>query len=125
VPEPGDLDFGYLTTTGRITGRSHEIEIWFALHDRTVYLLSGGRDGSDWVLNLMASPEVKFRIGDLTRTTTARVVEARTDEDALARRLLVDKYTTRDPDDLGEWGRTALPVVIEWGPEPPALRKLL
>jgi hypothetical protein len=120
VPEPGDLDFGYLTTTGRITRRSHEIEIWFALNGRTVYLLSGGRDGSDWVLNLMGSPEVKFRIGDLTRTTTARVVEAGTDEDALARRLLVEKYTSRDPDDLEEWGRTALPVAIEWEPEPQA-----
>lgn len=118
MPEPGDLDFGYLTTTGRITGRSHEIEIWFALHDRTVYILSGGRDGSDWVLNLIVSPEVTFRMGDVTRATRARVVEAGKDEDALARRLLVEKYTTRDPDDLGEWGRTALPVAIAWEPEP-------
>ncbi len=69
--------------------------------------------------NLIGSPEVTFRIGDVTRATTARVVEAGTDEDALARRLLVEKYTTRDPDDLGEWGRTALPVAIEWEPEPP------
>jgi len=119
VPEPRDLDFGYLTTTGRITGRPHEVEIWFAVQDGTVYLLSGGRDRSDWVLNLIVSPEVTFRIGDVTWSTTARVVQAGTDEDALARRLLAEKYTTRDPDDLGEWGRTALPVAITWGPEPP------
>ena len=119
MPEPADLDFGYLTTTGRITGRSHEIEIWFALQDRRVYLLSGGRDRSDWVLNLIASPEVTFRMGDVTRATIARVVEEGTDEDAMARRLLVEKYTTRDPDDLREWGRTALPVAITWEPEPP------
>ena len=117
MAEPGDLDLGYLTTTGRVTGRSHEIEIWFALQDRTVYLLSGGRDGSDWVQNLLASPTVRFRIGDLACSTTARVVEAGTDEDALARQLLVNKYTSRDPDDLGEWGRTALPVAIAWEPE--------
>jgi len=119
VPEPGDLDFGYLTTTGRISGRSHEIEIWFALQDRTAYLLSGDRDTSDWVRNLIVSPEVTFRIGDVIRATTARVVEAGTDEDALARRLLVEKYMTRDPDDLREWGRTALPVAIAWEPESP------
>jgi deazaflavin-dependent oxidoreductase (nitroreductase family) len=117
VPAPGDLDFGYLTTTGRSTGRPHEVEIWFALHGRTVYLLSGGRDRSDWVRNLIASPEVTLRIGDETRTTIGRIVEAGTDEDPLARRLLVEKYTTRDPDDLGEWGRTALPVAIAWEPE--------
>jgi deazaflavin-dependent oxidoreductase (nitroreductase family) len=120
VPEPGDLDFGYLTTTGRISGRSHEIEIWFALQDRTAYVLSGDRDSSDWVRNLIVAPEVTFRIGDVARATTARVVEAETNEDALARWLLVEKYTARDPDDLGEWGRTALPVAIAWEePEPP------
>jgi len=118
VPEPGDLDFGYLTTTGRISGRSHEIEIWFALQDRTVYLLSGGRDKSDWVKNVIAAPQVTFRIADVARATIARVVEEGTDEDALARRLLVQKYTDRDPDDLGEWGRTALPVAIAWEPKP-------
>ena len=114
---PGDLDFGYLTTTGRISGRAHEVEIWFAMHDRSVYLLSGGRDRSDWVQNLIVAPDVVFRIGDVTRSTTARVVDVGTDEDALARRLLVQKYTTRDPDDLGEWGRTALPIAIAWEPE--------
>lgn len=117
MPEPGDLDFGYLTTTGRISGRSHEIEIWFALHDRTVYLLSGGRDKSDWVRNLIAAPGVTFRIADVARATIARVVEAGTHEDALARRLLVQKYTARDPDDLGDWGRTALPIAVEWEPK--------
>ncbi len=42
------LEFGYLTTVGRVTGRLHTIEIWFALHDRTVYMLAGDH-ASDWV----------------------------------------------------------------------------
>lgn len=42
-----DDDFCYLTTTGRRSGRSHTIEIWFALSGHTLYLLSGGRDRSD------------------------------------------------------------------------------
>ena len=40
-------DFCYLTTTGRVTGRPHEIEIWFALDGATLYMLSGGRGRSD------------------------------------------------------------------------------
>jgi deazaflavin-dependent oxidoreductase (nitroreductase family) len=114
VTDPADLDFGYLTTTGRITGRPHRIEIWFALQGETVYLLSGGRDRSDWVANLMAEPLVTFELGGELRAARARVLEPGTDEDALARRLLVGKYTSRDPDDLGEWGRTALPVALAW-----------
>jgi len=109
-----DLDFCYLTTTGRVSGKAHRIEIWFAMQGATVYLLSGGGDRSDWVRNLIATPEVTLEIGENTRTTRARVVAAGTDEDALARRLLVAKYTSRDPDDLGEWGRRSLPVAIDW-----------
>lgn len=41
-PLPGDLDYCYLTTTGRHTGTPHRIEIWFSLHDGIVYILSGG-----------------------------------------------------------------------------------
>jgi nitroimidazol reductase NimA-like FMN-containing flavoprotein (pyridoxamine 5'-phosphate oxidase superfamily) len=42
----------------------------------------------------------------------ARIVEDER-EDALARRLLMEKYAPRYADDLEEWGRTALPVAIE------------
>jgi deazaflavin-dependent oxidoreductase (nitroreductase family) len=109
-----DLDYAYLTTTGRISGTPHRIEIWFAIEGQTVYLLAGDGTRSDWVRNLMISPTVVLEIGDRRRTTTARVVAPATDEDARARRLLVDKYTPRDPDDLTAWGRTALPIAIDW-----------
>jgi deazaflavin-dependent oxidoreductase (nitroreductase family) len=108
-----DLDFCYLTTTGRRTGRSHRIEIWFALSDGVVYLLSGGGDHSDWVKNLTASETVELEIGGERRTTIARLV-SEPDEDALARRLLVEKYAPRDDDDLTEWGRRSLPIAIAW-----------
>ena len=111
--DPGDLDFGYLTTRGRVTGRPHEIEIWFALHGDHVYVLSGDGDRSDWVRNLQRDPAVTFRLGEEMRATTARIVTD-PDEDRLVRRLLVEKYQPRDPDDLTEWGRTSLPIAIEW-----------
>jgi deazaflavin-dependent oxidoreductase (nitroreductase family) len=111
TPEP---DFGYLTTTGRISGNPHQIEVWFAREGENVYLLAGGGDRSDWVRNLMISPAVTLEIGDLKRTTRARVVEPGSDEDAMARRLLVDKYAARGNSDLADWGRTALPIAVAW-----------
>jgi transposase len=62
----------YLTTTGRSSGRPHTIEIWFALHGTTVYLLSGGGENPDWVKNLQRDPAVQVRIGTGRFTGRAR-----------------------------------------------------
>jgi len=107
-----DVDFCYLTTTGRVTGRPHTIEIWFALHEHTLYMLSGGGVNADWVKNLLHSPEVTVRIQGVHFTGRGRIVE-QAEEDALARRILVAKYQPRDSDDLSDWGRTALPVAVD------------
>jgi deazaflavin-dependent oxidoreductase (nitroreductase family) len=112
-PSLADLDYCYLTTTGRHTGRSHRIEIWFALSGSTVYLLSGGGDRSDWVRNLIVSPDVVLQLAEERRTTRARVVSD-PDEDATARRLVVEKYAPRYRGDLTDWGRTSLPIAISW-----------
>lgn len=110
--EPAALDYCYVTTTGRRTGSPHTIEIWFALHADTVYMLSGGGETSDWVKNIRVDPTIGLRLGDRDMICRARIVEDEK-EDALARRLLVEKYAPRYADDLEEWGRTALPVAIE------------
>jgi deazaflavin-dependent oxidoreductase (nitroreductase family) len=109
----GSEPFCYLTTTGRVSGRSHRIEIWFALHDDVVYLLSGGREEADWVRNILVSPQVVLEIADVKRLTHARVVEPGTDEDALARLLLLEKYDGPG-ENLTEWARTSLPIAIAW-----------
>lgn len=116
LEQRADDAFCYLTTTGRRSGRPHRIEIWFAVHDGRVYLLAGGRERSDWVRNLRASRRVTVQLGDETHAGTARVLESGTDEDRLARQLLVAKYTPVE-DDLDEWGRTALPVAIDFPAE--------
>lgn len=107
-------DFCYLTTSGRVTGSPHRIEIWFALVDQTVFLMAGDRDRSDWVRNLMITPDVELELGGRKRVTRARVVEDGTDEDALARRAMLEKYAERDGGDLSTWGRTALVVAVDW-----------
>jgi len=114
VSDHAELDYCYLTTTGRLSGAPHRIEIWFALHEEALYLLAGDGERSDWVRNLMISSDVVVELADRRRTTRARVVEAGTEEDALARRLLFDKYTARGNTDLEDWAASALPVAIEW-----------
>ncbi len=104
-------DFCYLTTAGRVTGRPHEIEIWFALDGATLYMLSGARDRSDWVKNLRETPEVTVRISDRLFDGHARVVED-DGEDELARRLLIEKYEKR-PGSLSNFRRNALPVAVD------------
>ncbi|HKH75759.1 MAG TPA: nitroreductase family deazaflavin-dependent oxidoreductase [Rubrobacteraceae bacterium] len=112
APDLGVLaseDFCYLTTVGRVTGRPHEIEIWFSIDDTTLYMLSGSHR-SDWVKNLRKTPEVTVRIANRTFEGHARVVGARR-EDELARRLLVEKYE-KTPGSLASWRRSALPVAV-------------
>jgi deazaflavin-dependent oxidoreductase (nitroreductase family) len=107
-------DFCYLTTTGRRTGRPHEIEIWFGSRDGRLYMLSGGLDQVDWVKNLRVEPRVRVRIGDETRAGIAYEVQDPA-EDALARRLLAAKYQGwRDGQPMSGWARTALPVAVEF-----------
>jgi deazaflavin-dependent oxidoreductase (nitroreductase family) len=116
---PADLrglageNFCYLTTKGRVTERPHEIEIWFSLvpKTRTLYMLSGGGDRSDWVKNLRRDPEVTVRISGEEFGGLARGASD-AEEDELARWLLVEKYESR-PGSLANWRRTALPVIVD------------
>ena len=104
-------DFCYLTTTGRISGHPHTIEIWFALHEQTLYLLSGGRDKSDWVKNALQTPTVQMKINSTIFNGTARLITD-TEEDALARKIVFEKYV-RSSDDLVDWSRTSLPIAVD------------
>ncbi len=106
-------EYCYLTTTGRVSGRPHRIEIWFGMRDHTLYLLSGGGDQSDWVKNMRVHPTVTVELGKHTFTAQTRVVSDE-QEDALARRLLAGKYQEwREGRPLSEWARTALPVALD------------
>ncbi len=111
-PVWADDDFCYLTTIGRRTGKPHEIEIWFAGRDDTIYLLSGGGERADWVKNMRADPTVTVRIGDRHYKGRARVVEDG-DEEAWARKALLEKYSSSYGGDLTNWSRRSLPIAID------------
>jgi deazaflavin-dependent oxidoreductase (nitroreductase family) len=104
-----DDDVCYLTTTGRRTGKPHAIEIWYGRDGDTLYLLSGAGDQADWVRNGRAHPDVTVRIGEVEHAARFREVTDQA-EDALARRLLLDKYFGGGSN---EWGRTALTVALD------------
>lgn len=116
-------DFCYLWTTGRRSGRPHRIEIWYATYDgTTLYLLAGGRDGSDWVRNLRADPRctVSLDAPDApARLARGRVLDETNDEAVRARSLVFDKYQARYDGDLSRWRDEALPVAIDLLADPP------
>jgi len=101
----------YLTTTGRISGRPHTIEIWFALDGHTLYLLSGGMERSDWVKNAWRQPNVTVKITDRVFAGHARLVND-PEEDALTRQLIGEKYR-KSEEGLDEWLRGALPMAVD------------
>lgn len=107
----------YLTTTGRRSGRQHTIEIWFATDGASLYLISGGRDRSDWVRNLQASPRAHVHIGDTSVAVNARVpLDQPASERDRAVRLLHTKYGSQVSGNLADWQRDAFIVALD--PEP-------
>jgi deazaflavin-dependent oxidoreductase (nitroreductase family) len=101
-----------LTTVGRVTGRPHTIEIWFAQQGATLYLLSGGGTRSDWVRNLIRTPAVRVGVGADEYAGMARLV-TEPEENRLARDAVHDKYATRYFGDLTSWRESALPIAVD------------
>ncbi len=116
LDRPGELAgeaFCFLTTTGRVSGRPHTIEIWFALDEGSFYLLAEGRERTDWVRNMRAEPRVTVKVRDVTFPAVARFVDDPTESDR-ARRLLATKYQDwEEGAELSNWARTALLVALD------------
>jgi deazaflavin-dependent oxidoreductase (nitroreductase family) len=58
-----DDDCCDVVTEGRLSGRPHEVEIWFGVMDGSMYLISGNGPRADWYCNMLANPEVVVRLG--------------------------------------------------------------
>ena len=110
-----DRSLCYLETIGRVTGRAHVVEMWFA-PDPTLdrlYMMAGGRDEADWVLNVRHDGRVRIRLGKAWLTGSATVIEG-TAEEPIVRRLLAAKYQGwTEGSALSDWARHALPVAVE------------
>jgi deazaflavin-dependent oxidoreductase (nitroreductase family) len=113
-----DTDFCYLTTTGRVSGRPHTIEIWFATDDgRSLYLLAGGGEQSDWVRNIRQKADVRVRVDDEEYDALGRIVADAAERERAAH-LVFEKYQPRYGGDLTSWRARALPVAVELSSAP-------
>ena len=89
-----------VTTIGRRSGRSHEIEIWFGVVDDTMYLISGNGPTADWYRNALANPQVSVRLKRETRNGLARdVVDP--DERRRVGDLMGEKYPWEGDSSIG------------------------
>lgn len=105
-------DFAYLTTTGRLSGEPHRIEIWFAIMDGCAWVNSGGGRRSGWVKNLMAEPTLELEIGDRRWSATATLLGPSAQHRARAR--LAQRYQGWRPGQaLRGWAATSLLIRIE------------
>jgi len=84
----------YLTTTGRITLKPREIEIWFVESEGKFYILAEHFYEAQWVKNILRDPRVRVRIQDDQFEATARVLDKEIDAALwkLAQRLEREKY---------------------------------
>jgi deazaflavin-dependent oxidoreductase (nitroreductase family) len=98
-----------LTTTGRRSGRPHEVKLWFATIGDRIVLLASERDAADWVRNLIADPRVTVRIAGQRFEGRAQVLEG-TNHDPVAREAMAAKYGTRW---LTRWLREGLAVAVD------------
>jgi deazaflavin-dependent oxidoreductase (nitroreductase family) len=112
-----DVDCCDIVTTGRRSGRPHEIEIWFGVQDGVMYLISGHGPGADWYRNMLAHPEVVVKLGGETRVGHARDVT-----DSVERRRCGDmmgaKYVWGGDPDIGltydDWCYDVPAIAIEF-----------
>ncbi len=65
----------HLTTIGRVTGRPHEIEIWFIVHQDKFYLFSEHREAAGWVRNIRRNSNASVRFGKSNSKVVARVLD--------------------------------------------------
>ncbi|PJF39914.1 MAG: nitroreductase family deazaflavin-dependent oxidoreductase [Chloroflexi bacterium] len=84
----------YLTTTGWKSGKPHEIEIWFVMHEGRYYLVSEHYERSHWVINIQHNPAITFRVAEQTFAGTGRIVNTTVEPDLAAQvcRLMDAKY---------------------------------
>jgi len=87
--------FLYLTTTGRKTGKLHQIEIWFVEHAGCYFLCSEHYEKADWIQNSLKTPEVSFYIAERGQDVPAKNGMATVVEDDATIAILRQKFDAK------------------------------
>ena len=93
----------HLTTSGRKTGKSHTVELWFAVSGDRIYLSHEGEE-TDWMKNIKKTKRVRFDISGRKFIGNARLLEDHTEEAWTAKVALYEKY----------YGKAAKEVIEDW-----------
>lgn len=77
-----------------MTGKEHQIEIWFVEYEGKYYLISERQEHAHWVQNILHDPKVSFTVGDKKFNGNARVVNKDKDRKLAAdvSKLMDKKY---------------------------------
>lgn len=88
------IEYLYLTTVGRVSGRPREIEIWFVESQGKLYLLAEHFHDANWVKNVEYNPRVHVRVGDSEFDATARALDEVRDRETwlVVQSLAREKY---------------------------------
>jgi hypothetical protein len=92
----------YLTTFGRITGRRHTVELWFAINDGHIYLSHEGTT-TDWMKNLRKIDQVEIAITGNRFTGRARIVAEIAIFDRGKHALYHKYYGSAPADTIDDW----------------------
>jgi deazaflavin-dependent oxidoreductase (nitroreductase family) len=103
LEEVGSQKFIHLTTTGRKSGRSHTVELWFAVRNGKAYLSHEGKE-TDWMKNIKKNSSVSFEIGGRNFKGKACYLEDGTDEAWIGKLALYEKY----------YGKATKGIVEDW-----------
>jgi deazaflavin-dependent oxidoreductase (nitroreductase family) len=89
-----DLQFIYVTTIGRITGKPREIEIWFVQIEDKLYILAEHFFETQWVKNIERNPEIRVRMGGRVFAAKGRILDPDVDGATwqAAQQLAREKY---------------------------------
>lgn len=79
-----------ISTTGRRTGKRHDVTTWFAVDNDGRPFIATQDTGRDWVKNAMKNPSVEVTIAGATRKM--RVIPLRTDSE---RQYVSDLYAKK------------------------------
>jgi deazaflavin-dependent oxidoreductase (nitroreductase family) len=92
-----------LTTNGRKTGKTHTVEIWFAVSQDKVYLSHEGEE-TDWMKNLQKNSRVFLDIGGKNFEGKASYIRDDTDESWIGKVALYEKY----------YGKASREIIEDW-----------
>ena len=89
-----DLQFIYVTTAGRISGKPREIEIWFVELGAKLYILAEHFFDTQWVKNIQHNPNIRVRMAGREFAATGRILHPDLDASTwrMAQQLAREKY---------------------------------